>query len=704
MNLVSERVNRELTLGKLSEIIEVRLPETMDPNRKLGRVLTQHTYVRPGDAVISAKWYYRPTTVEGALERGAAVVFCDSETKQDFPQENVIVVEDPLIAVRKFQNWCVAEGKARRIAITGSVGKTTTTGLINSVIANSFTTLTHHSAANSHGAVLRNAQRLEPTHEYWVQEVGGVQPGYIESTAQFLRPDIVVLTNIGESHLNLYGTKEGILADKISLERYAREEGVVVISKDDETLRNAEYSHKVVTCSLQDPTADYYADQICTELDGIRFTAHCKEGDFSVRLNLYGDYNAYNALFAIAVGRLAGIDMPRIVELLATYHPDGMRQNMTHIGGYNLFVDTFNAEPKTVVGSAETLVKMPVPENGRRIFVTGHIDKLGADSEKMHEQVGRDLAKLNLDQIVLYAEDSKHTYKALREEGFSNAILMQSREELDDWLRENITREDIVFFKSGQFAAALAKSIDHVFGTAYQNEQQFNEGRVVFSNGYKIRLRMDNIAEIEGYTGAETDLVLPAAYEDYIITRIAPFAFRRRRNITSVTIPDTVVNIGREAFYICPSLRTVRLPKQLKIINDNAFNYCKALEYIEIPDGTIHLGRHAFYDCTSLKAIRIPNSVGFFGKDVFGSQSLSENRPLKVFCSPGSFAERYAKECGLQTGDPSDFNVSRYKRNAKWKSLPGKVWGKLRKLKRKLFGKAKALLRRIRAFVGKKTT
>ena len=158
------------TLGKLAEVIGVELPESMNPHMKYGRVLTQHVYVQPGDVVISGKWYPEYTTVKEALERGAVAVFCNAKTKQHFPQDNVIIVEDPLDAVTKYQKWCAKIGTAKRIAITGSVGKTTTTGLINSVIANSFKTLTHHSAANSHGAILRNVQRLDPSHEYWVQK------------------------------------------------------------------------------------------------------------------------------------------------------------------------------------------------------------------------------------------------------------------------------------------------------------------------------------------------------------------------------------------------------------------------------------------------------------------------------------------------------------------------------------------------------
>ena len=631
-------------LFSLAEVIGVSIPEGVDGNTTYQRVLTQSVYVQPGDVVISAKWYHEETTIREALEKGAVAVFCSAEKKAIFSDEKVIPVQDPLECVLRYEEWCVRSCTAKRIAITGSVGKTTTTGLINTVIANSFNTLTHHSMSNSHGAVLRNAQILEPSHEYWVQEVGGVQPGYVESTAAFLKPDIVVLTNVGESHLNLYGTKENILKDKGSLEKYAKADGVVIISYDDELLRNTKFSHKTITCSKSNPNADYYAEDIHIELDGTYFTAVTKDGRYTVHLNLYGEHNVYNALFAIAVGQLAELPMERIVELLEQYYPDGMRQNLVKVGGYTIFLDAFNAEPKTVLGAAVTLTQMPKPVGGRKIFVTGHIDKLGVESPQMHTDLGHELAKLELDLIVLFAGDSKYTYQAIIENGNTNAILMTSRDDLDNWLRENLTHEDIVFFKSGQFEAGLAKTVDHVFGTVFQNGQQFNNGTVVQSKGYKIRIRQDKIAEIIGYTGTDVNLVLPEKYEENIVRRIAPLAFAKNRTIESVDIPDTVEHIGKEAFYICPKLNRVKLPAKLRFIDNNAFNYCREIEFLKIPDGTIHIGRHAFYDCNKLRNVVVPNTVGFLGEDVFGSDDSSRKLPMKIVCSTGSYAERYAAD------------------------------------------------------------
>lgn len=628
---------RHFSIGKLAEVIGAKLPDTIDKNIECKRILTQSNYVQPGEIVISAGWYSHKRITTEALEKGAMLVFVNAETKESFPQDNVIAVEDPMECVKMFERWRSEACNAKIIAITGSVGKTTTTGLIGMVMKHSFNTLTHHSMANSHGAILRTYQTLTPEHEYWVQEVGGVQPGYIESSASVLCPDIAVLTNIGESHLDKYITKEGILRDKGSIERYLKDDGIVIINSDDETLKNASFTHKVITLSLKDENADYYVTDIKTLPEGITFSFTCGEGSFEAKLKLYGDYNAYNGLAAIAVGRLAGVPMERIIELIGKYEADGMRQNFRNIGGHKLLIDCFNAEPKTVLGSAETLMKMPVENGGRRIFVTGHIDKLGENSRALHTELGRELAKLDLDIVLLYGGDSDCIHEALMAEGRQNSMLMNTREELDCWLEKNITEKDITFYKSGQFETALAKTIDHVYGTKLQNEQQYNNGYLVEKNGFKIRIRKDNIAEVVGYSGNERDLVIPSEYEGIPIIRIQNRAFLKKRNLETIVIPDSVTYIGEEAFYICPSLRFVKLPKNLKYVDKNAFNYCKSLTSISLPDGVRHLDRHAFYDCTALEKIYIPDSVGFFGEDV-----LKKSPNAKIVCSNDSAAKKYA--------------------------------------------------------------
>lgn len=630
---------KKLSVRDLSEIIGAKCSIDDADKISVNRVLTQSVYVKDGDAVIAAKWYDVTKTIDEALERGACAVFCEEQYAVKYSDRRVLAVKNPLECVEKFEKWCEQKCDAKRITITGSVGKTTTTGLINQVIANTYNTLTHHTMANSHGAILRNFQQLTPKHEFWVQEVGGVQPGYIESSAYMLHPDAVVLTNIGTSHLDKYKTQEGIFRDKSSLERYAKYDGVVIINKDDNILKSQVYNHKVITFAIDDKSADYYADNIITDYNGTHFELVCSEGRFLVSLNLFGKYNAYNALAAVAVGRWANIPMNRIIALLSEYEPSGMRQNMQNIGGFRFLVDCFNAEPRTVLGSAETLSEMVPGNGGRKIFISGHIDKIGDASTEMHAELGHKLSKLGIDIMVFFAGDSKYTYEALKEDGYENAYFMDSRDELDDWIRQNIKYEDIVFYKSGQFEAALAKTIDHVYGTTFQNEQQFNEGTVRKKDKYSFRLRQDDIVELCGYEGSEKKLLIPTEYEGKPVLRIGAKVFTHMRNVRSAILPDSIVNIGREAFYVCDKLETIVLPKNLKIIGRSAFNFCRSLKQIELPEGLLHIEMRAFRDCVLLERIIVPDSVGFIGEEAFKSCEK-----LTIVCSKGSYAEKYAKE------------------------------------------------------------
>lgn len=630
-------------LRSLAKVMGVGLPREADGRARYRRVLTQSEYVTPEDVVISAGWYDPQRIVKESLEKDAVAIFCDRKTKECFPQPNVIGVDKPLECVQRLEQYLLSRLRLKTITITGSVGKTTTSDLIYQVVSGAFPTFSGSSATNSHGGILRNIQRLTPKYKFWVQEVGGIQPGYVESTACVLRPCVTVLTNIGDSHLKTYITKENTFHDKSSLERYLQSDGVVIINADDEMLSAAAYSHKKITVSLRKADADYFAKDIQTVPEGLRFTAVCPDGkEYPVRLNLYGAYNAYNALSAMAVGRHFGIPMDKILERLDNYAPSGIRQNMVHIGGYSLMVDVFSAEPMSVLGSAATLARLSPAPGGRRIFCSGFMNKLGEASPRLHEKLGYDLAKLPIDLIVLYAGESKYTYEALVKSGCKNALFFESRDELDRWIRDNIRHEDIVFFKCGQSAAGLAKTIDHVFGTAFQNEQQYNCGSVKEQEGFVFRLRQDNIAEIERYIGSEMTVTVPEKYGDYAVVRISPGAFRNNKTVRTVKIPDSVAHIGEEAFCKCTALTNVILPSGCRYIGKNAFSDCTALTGIIIPEGTLHIDRQAFCNDKSLKNAVIPASIGFLGEDCFKNAE-----DLTIQTAEGSYAAQYAKDNSL---------------------------------------------------------
>lgn len=161
----------------LCKIMGISVPKDIDPFRPVERVISQGIYTRPGEVVICIEYYDVESSIKLAIERGAFVVFCPHDYAQkywanksgeDEGTRNVIGIDNPLECIRRFEVWRRSDCNARVVAITGTVGKTTTTGLVNSIIAPTFNTLTHHSMANSYDAILRTLQRLSPTHEAWV--------------------------------------------------------------------------------------------------------------------------------------------------------------------------------------------------------------------------------------------------------------------------------------------------------------------------------------------------------------------------------------------------------------------------------------------------------------------------------------------------------------------------------------------------------
>ena len=609
----------------------------------VSRVMTQSAYANENDAVIAVNWNNQNKTVTEALSKNVKVVFCAHHIAKNFNDNRVVSVENPLKAVETFENYCKRGCNAKIITITGTIGKTTTTGLINTVINSKYNTNSWSSKinANSYGSILRAHQTLKAEHEFWVQEVGAACPNYVESSAKALKPDIVVLTNIGTYHCDEYVSKENIFYDKSSLDRYAKDDAIVIINEDDEILKAGKYHHKLIRVSLKNENADYYADNIVQEHDGLSFRIKCDDGYFNAKISLYGKYNVYNALVAIAVGRAAGMKIDEILDVLPNYHSAGIRQNMVNIGGYSIFMDCYNAEPVSMIGAAEILSEMERKVNGKKYLICGHMDRLGENSKALHSEVGHKLSNYDIDSIVCFGGESNFIYEALLEDGYKNTYFMKTREELSNWIADNVKREDITFYKCGAFVSKLIKNIDDVYGTDYQNFQQGNEG---VTNTITFRVREDNVTELEKCDCKSEKVILPTEYNGNKVMRIGKFCCSRNKNIKELVIPEGVTFIGQEAFFGCYNLEKVKLPSTLKYISRSAFNACINLRKIEFPEGMLHIEYRAFRECTSLTDVYIPKSVGYIGEEAF----YKGNRKLKVKCYKNSYAEEYCKKNGIR--------------------------------------------------------
>lgn len=642
-----EKVIAEMTFDKLCSITGVPLPKEIDGRKKTG-IVYAHPAQMKNDSVIFCsnklewKWHCYEARRKQA---GLIVTYPGIEDSDCLSDPRVVEMDDTSVCLTRYMKYVRDSFDTKIIAITGSVGKSTTTGMFHAVFGDNFKTYKPNVIDNSREAAFRIIQGLHNDDEFYIQELGAAAPNYITTTARGFTPDGVVITNIGDAHLDLYNTKEGILKDKASLIENMRDGGTAFLDKDDVMLRNYKTDRNVIYYALYDKTADYYAENIVMKNLSQYFDIIEKSTGvrYNAKINLAGDYNVRNALAVFAAGRHFGISVDKILDSLRKYRPTGIRQNICSIGGHTLFLDTFNSAPNTLIGSVKALGSLEITNGGRRILVAGDIAHLGSETEKVHYDVGVALAKESLfgncDLLVCFGKLAKHIYLGALESGMTNSLYFDEneREKLNCWLKENIRCEDITLYKACQ-ATNLPMTIDSVYGTTLYH---LNEYVYVYEFDGKINdisVKFNKVGKYQQFKAlldkSINELVIP---DDGVMRRIAPNACMES-GLNKIIIPDSIVNIGMRAFFRCFNLTEVHLPKNLLYIEREAFNSCTRLESIVLPEGVRHLEDRVFFDCYRLSSVTIPASVGYMGKDVF-----KNCKDITLFVKENSYAHKYAQ-------------------------------------------------------------
>lgn len=638
---------RELTVGRICNIVGV---ETKKIDRALLRspityYTARYTWVRKGCAYFSrylgdveeqeARWAY---------DRGAKVLFCSKPfTTANGKPMPCIVVKDPSQRFYILNRWVRTLYQIPVLGITGSVGKTTTKEMIFQVLTSKFNALKNVGNANTYAAIADTTQKLQREHEIYIQEICAFSPGWVEGGARMLAPNMCVITNIGYPHVDLYGSIENILYDKTSLIRQLPEDGVAFLNYDDERLRNYQTDKKVISFGIHNQDADYVAEDIHYGDGEITFTIRCGEGRFPAVIHMVGEHNILNALVAFAVGRYVGISAEECLKALTDYRSEGMRQHVLNVGGYNLYMDCYNSAPNSVVTSIHALSLMQPLNKGKKVAVIGDIPRLGSQSEAVHRDVGTKLVGEAIELYLFYGKYMAEMYEVMHNAG-CNVLHTESREQLNDWIRQYVNRDDIVLFKAGH-PMALAKTVDQVFGTSFH----ILDGDVLLENSkdattldYNARW-IDGVVEIRAPRNPLLNRVIPSSIKDTAVGRIGNEAFSGGKVMETLTIPGTVYNIGFAAFYNCTRLREVHFAAGLKVLERSAFNGCAALKELVLPETLIDIGERAFAFCTHLRSITIPASVGHISDDAFeGCQDLT------IRCKEGSYAQIWAQEKNIR--------------------------------------------------------
>lgn len=581
-------------------------------------------------------------------DRGVGVYVSNRrlEDSQGTPLPHIIHPA-PRAAFERVCSWIASQYEATTIALTGSVGKTTTKELVQLVASTSKRTIFSQGNQNGVAQVGRYIQKLDSNIQVYIQETGAARPGLVESDARMLHPNAFIITNIGFNHIGNYGgLQENILKDKISHDRYLPDDGVAFVNYDDPKLRELKLIHEVISYGVDSKDTSFYADSLIERDGKLEFDVVERDSDqrTPVVVHAFGKHNVSNAVVAFAVGRWLGIGLDDIVHGISLYRGEGLRQNLAEIGGQRVLIDCYNSSENAIDSTARALETIAPTSGGRRVLVLADIDdKLGTLTEEIHRRVGVNLAGVPLiDRIVCFGPHARWIAEEAQAQGL-DVIHTEDRDDLYRLLRDYLRPEDVVAFKGGQ-QMALSITIDHLFGTSYSlldGDVLVKRGRAVrFDDGSIYRQLREYGAELvklpPGFAG--TNLVVPEAIDGVPVLRVAKLACQDSR-LTAVSLSEPMMCIATSAFFRSRELRTVALPDSLRTIERSAFNNCTSLEEIDIPDGVTSIGRRAFYRCSALTRVRLPGSLKSIGSEVFGGCT-----GVTIECPKDSAAEAFCRE------------------------------------------------------------
>jgi UDP-N-acetylmuramoyl-tripeptide--D-alanyl-D-alanine ligase len=299
------------------------------------------------------------------------------------------------------------------IAVTGSAGKTTTKDMTACALQARFRVLKNEGTLNNHFGVPLTLLKMTQDHQAVVVELGSNCPGDIRWLTWVSRPQVVIITNIGESHLEFLKTPREVCREKWEIVRGMLKDGTVIMNYDDPWLRKQAgkvRGRKLVTFGLQ-AGSDYQAQGIMTGgvSRGVSFRVNHRH---LFKLKTPVTANVMNALAAVACGRCLGISYTHLRRQLGGILFQGNRQAVKRTPAYWIIDDTYNANPVSMRSALATLAGLR--GRGRKILVCGDMLELGDHAPELHREMGRLAAERGVDVVVTFGSLSRHLGEGAR--------------------------------------------------------------------------------------------------------------------------------------------------------------------------------------------------------------------------------------------------------------------------------------------------
>ncbi|MEK9771036.1 MAG: UDP-N-acetylmuramoyl-tripeptide--D-alanyl-D-alanine ligase [Nitrosomonadales bacterium] len=371
------------------------------------------------------------------------LIFTEKIIKTDLPQ---VVVSSTKELLKDLSNNIRVKSKATFVGITGSNGKTTTKELIIQILKQFYNNAevvgTIGNFNNEIGLPLSMFQVTKKT-KYAIFEVGTNHPGEIKQLAKILRPNIALITNIGEAHIGNFGSKEKIAFEKKSLFDYLLSTDTVLLNTDNKYTSDVqEIDCKKFTISSNKSSADIF----WTDIDETNIRLNYQGTSIEIRNPLIGKHNNINLLFAIGVVLNLGIEIEKIQQsLMQIKSPKGRMERISGIQGSIIIDDTYNSNPTSLLAAVDFLER----HNGYKILVIGDIAEMGPEEEVIHQELGKKINNKKIDLILGVGPLTRLTLNEIKK--VKNKFF-EEKEELYKFLEKFVVEDTMVLVKGSRSA------------------------------------------------------------------------------------------------------------------------------------------------------------------------------------------------------------------------------------------------------------
>lgn len=389
-----------------------------------------------------------------ALENGAKVLILqDVEVEKDIVKKykdvSIIFVENVVKAIQDVARYKRENSNVKVVGITGSVGKTSTKDIVASVLSQKYKVLKTQGNYNNEIGLPLTILSLKD-EEIMVLEMGMSAFGEMSLLTSIAKPDIAAITNIGTSHIGILGSRENILKAKLEILEGLKEDGKLIINNDNDLLNKWYLEEKTIsnikTYGINN-NSNYTAYEIKLDEDGSEYKIDIDNKIYNVKVPVNGEHFIYNSLCAIAIGRELGVSNEDIIKGISCFELTKKRMEMLKTKNDILIInDCYNASYDSMKAAIEYLGTL----KNRKIAILGDMLELGDFSKELHEKVGKETAKNNINILITIGEEAKYIANSAEKNGIKKESIYEfnNREEAIIEIKKIVKSGDAILVKA----------------------------------------------------------------------------------------------------------------------------------------------------------------------------------------------------------------------------------------------------------------